>query len=128
MFSEAEDLNLLMRQGAEALSKRKFVLAMESFDAFVILAPQRAEGWNKRATLFFMMGNYKASIEDVQRTLALEPRHFGALAGLGMIYEALKQKEAALKAFQAALAINPHMSEVKERATNLAQALEDSKI
>ena len=128
MFSEAEDLNLLMRQGADALSEGDLDLAMDSFNAFVILAPDRAEGWNKRATAYFMMGNFKASIVDVQRTLALEPRHFGALAGLGMIYESLKQKKAALKAFQAALEVNPHMEEIKERAANIAQALEDSKI
>jgi tetratricopeptide (TPR) repeat protein len=128
MFSEAEDLNLLMRQGADALSERDFALAMDSFNAFVVLAPDRAEGWNKRATAYFMMGNFKASIEDVQRTLALEPRHFGALAGLGMIYDALKQKKAALRAFQAALDVNPHMAEIKERAASITQSLEDSKI
>ncbi|MGY8959428.1 MAG: hypothetical protein ACKVKG_07835, partial [Alphaproteobacteria bacterium] len=66
--------------------------------------------------------------EDVQRTLALEPRHFGALAGLGMIYDALKQKKAALKAFQAALDVNPHMEEIKERAASIARSLEDSRI
>jgi tetratricopeptide (TPR) repeat protein len=128
MFSDQEDLNFLMRQGAAALKKKDYALALESFDAFVVLAPTRAEGWNKRATLHYMMGDYKRSIEDVKRTLALEPRHFGALAGLGLIYEALGDKKAALTAFHAGLKVNPHMTAIKEKAKRIAQEIKDSNI
>lgn len=128
MYSDEEDLNILMRQGTEALSENDFALAMESFNAFVLLAPTRAEGWNKRATLHFMMGNFKRSVEDVKHTLALEPRHFGALAGLGLIYEALGNKAAALKAFRASLDVNPHLAGIKEKAARIAREIEDSRI
>lgn len=128
MYSDEEDLNILMRQGADALSERDFELAMESFDAFVQLAPTRAEGWNKRATVYFIMGDFKRSIEDVKHTLALEPRHFGALSGLGLIYEAIGEMASALKAFRAALAVNPHLSDIKEKVRWIARDIEDSKI
>jgi tetratricopeptide (TPR) repeat protein len=128
MYSDEEDLNILMHQGAEALTARDFDLAMESFDAFIQLAPTRAEGWNKRATLYFQMGDFKRSIEDVKHTLALEPRHFGALSGLGLIYEALGDMPSALKAFRAALEVNPHMPNIKEKVRWILRNIEDSKI
>ena len=75
-----------------------------------------------------MMGNFKRSIEDVKHTLALEPRHFGALARLGVTYEALGEKASALKAFRAGLDVNPHMKAIKEKAKQIAQEIEDSNI
>ena len=75
-----------------------------------------------------MMGNFKRSIEDVKHTLALEPRHFGALARLGVTYEALGENASALKAFRAGLDVNPHMNAINEKAKQIAQEIEDSNI
>ena len=109
MEAESEDLNILMNQGAVAMSSQNFDLALESFNALITLAPEMAEAWNKRATLYFMMQNFEASVADVQKTLSLEPRHFGAIVGMGLIYERLGDQKAALRAFEQGLKINPHM-------------------
>jgi tetratricopeptide (TPR) repeat protein len=100
----------LMARGSEALARRDHLEARDAFDELVRRAPDFAEGWNKRATLHFVAGDYRASVEDIRRTLALEPRHFGALSGLGLIYLAVDRPEAAARSFEAALAIHPHLS------------------
>jgi tetratricopeptide (TPR) repeat protein len=118
-----EDSNLLMKQGVLYMSRGELPLALAAFNGVVSHEPKLAEGWNKRATVYFLMGDFASSVEDIERTLALEPRHFGALSGLGQIYLALDKKAAALKAFDAALAINPHMPSVKEAAEDLRKEL-----
>ena len=103
------EIERLMQHGMAALSEDDQDEALAAFNEVVEHDKNFAEGWNKRATVEFVMGDYDASVEDIERTLALEPRHFGALSGLGQIYLALDRKPLALKAFQAALAINPHL-------------------
>jgi len=83
--------------------------AIAAFSDVVKVAPKFAEGWNKRATLHFLMGDYVQSLSDIERTLQLEPRHFGALSGRGLIYLKLENLERALAAFEAALELYPHM-------------------
>ena len=109
----------LMRQGITAMGEDDQAAALDDFDAVVKYDKNFAEGWNKRATIEFVMGDYSASVADIERTLALEPRHFGALAGLGQIYLALDRKALALKAFHAALAINPHLDSVRQTVKSL---------
>ena len=128
MYSDKEDLNALMRQGTFAMAARDFDLALESFNALIELAPNMAEAWNKRATLYYLMGNYEASVADVKQTLKLEPRHFGAIVGMGLIYDALGDKEAALKAFRRGLALNPHMPQIREKAKQLEREIKDHNI
>jgi tetratricopeptide (TPR) repeat protein len=82
--------------------------AIEHLTALTDHAPDFAEGWNARATAYFHAGLYGPSLADIQRTLALEPRHFGALSGLGLIFEELGRKEQALAAWRLAHAIHPH--------------------
>jgi tetratricopeptide (TPR) repeat protein len=115
---------VLFRQGLEYMNNGEHEKALTNFNALVEIEPDFAEGWNKRATLYYMMGNLDASVADIQKTLSLEERHFGALSGLGLIYSDLGQKEAALKAFRAALDINPHMEEIRRRADELAEEVE----
>ena len=101
---------------------------MESFNALIELAPDLAEAWNKRATLYYLMEDYDASVADVKQTLALEPRHFGAIVGMGLIYDALGDQEAALEAFRRGLKVNPHMPHIKQKSEQLARELKDRKI
>lgn len=116
--------NVLYRQGEQYMNEGAHDKALESFDALVVIEPEFAEGWNGRATLHYLMGNLDASIADIKRTLALEERHFGALSGLGLIYDALDRKEAALKAFRAALEIHPNMQAIRRRAEELVEETE----
>jgi tetratricopeptide (TPR) repeat protein len=112
VWTEAGDAggDALMARGSEALARRDHLAARDAFDELVRRAPDFAEAWNKRATLHFVAGDYRASVEDIRRTLALEPRHFGALSGLGLIYLAIERPEAAARSFEAALAIHPHLA------------------
>ena len=102
--------------------------SLASFDKIVDMAPNFAEGWNKRATVHYLMGNYDASVNDIQKTLALEPRHFGALAGLGMCYEVLGNDAAAAKAYTLALAANPHLSRIHKRLQTLREQIRRNNI
>ena len=103
-----------MTDAARAMSQRRFGGALRQLNRVVTLAPDYAEGWNRRATVHYMMGEYGHSIADVKKTLQLEPRHFGALSGLGLIYIALEQYAAALAALENALKHNPHLDGVKQ--------------
>jgi tetratricopeptide (TPR) repeat protein len=114
-----EDSNILMWRGLISMKRSDYAAARETFAALTEKAPEFAEGWNKKATVEFMLDDYDASVRDIERTLALEPRHFGALSGLGEIYLALGRKEAALKAFEAALAINPHLESLRATIESL---------
>lgn len=106
---EEEEIATLLAEGERAMHARRFSDAIAKFDAVVEAAPDFAEGWNRRATAYYMIGDYEASIADVDRVLELEPRHFGALSGLGQIFAAQGQLEAAIEAFEYALQVNPHM-------------------
>lgn len=96
-----------MGRGRLAMGLGDLERAMESFDRVVALAPDYAEGWNKRATVLFLEERYQSSMLDIHRTLALEPRHFGALSGLGMILMILGEDDAALSAYEEVLRIHP---------------------
>jgi tetratricopeptide (TPR) repeat protein len=124
--SENAAVNQLMQQGVRALRGQHYPTALQAFDRLVEQAPEFAEGWNKRATVHYLMGNWRASVRDIQRTLTLEPRHFGALFGLGLIYDALEQPEAALRSFEATLALNPHSESTRHRIEELRRQLRGS--
>ncbi len=93
--------------------------ALSVLDKVVEADPRYVEGWNLRATVHYLRDEYGPAIDDIEHVLTLEPRHFPALAGLGRIMLALDDKKMALKAFQAALAINPHLDSVREEADSL---------
>ena len=98
-----------MFQGVEAMKLQQFEQAFGHFSLLIKLAPDYAEGWNKRATVLYLMGRFKESEADVMRTLELEPRHFGALSGQGLIKIALQDWTGAIYFLESALKINPHM-------------------
>jgi len=93
--------------------------AISLLNEVVSLSPEYAEGWNKRATAYYMRENYKAALMDVERTLRLEPRHFGAWSGLGTILQAMGEDARALQAYKRALKINPHLSGIAKEAALL---------
>ena len=112
-------MDLLLQRGRDALREGQTNDAIEHLTALTDHAPDFAEGWNVRATAYFNAGLYGQSIADIARTLTLNPHHFGALSGLGAIFEELGQDEQALAAYRAALAIHPHLERIKQAATRL---------
>jgi tetratricopeptide (TPR) repeat protein len=113
----------LMEKGLTLMAEDEDEAALKAFDGVITRAPDFAEGWNKRATVEFLLGDYQASMTDIAHVLKLEPRHFGALAGLGQVELALGNKEAALNAFNQALALDPHLGDVAEMADSLKREL-----
>ena len=113
----------LLERGRAALADGDFSAAYNHLTALTDHAPEFAEGWNARATLFFEMQHFGPSIADIGRTLALEPRHFGALMGLGFMLEDMGELDHALAAFQAAQAIHPHREEINEAVARVSRAL-----
>lgn len=99
----------LMRRGIFAMADARNDEALQIFHRLIAVDPDFAEAWNKRATLYFLMGELEKSRADVERTLELEPRHFGALSGLGQIELLSGDRDGALQAFEHALDSNPHL-------------------
>lgn len=114
----------LMRNGAAAMNARNFGRAEVLLTRVTELAPNFAEGWNRRATVRFLAGDFSGSVSDIQRTLQLEPRHFGALSGLGAIYTELDDPDGALAAFEAALAVHPHLPAARVNVEHLRELLD----
>lgn len=112
-------MDLLLKRGRDAMNAGFPQVAIGHFTALIDHAPDFAEGYNARATAYFQTGDLGPSVADIAKTLTLNPRHFGALAGLAMIFEQLDQPEQALEVYRAALAINPHMSDVKDAVERL---------
>lgn len=127
MTSGNINIDFLLRQSRMAIREGSVQEAYGALDRVIKIAPNFAEGWNRRATLHYMQGRYRDSVADILKTLELEPRHFGALSGLGMIYMAEKRWGAALKAYEKALEVNPWLhngkallKELKRRADGQA--------
>ncbi len=116
---------VLLGQAVVAMSASENVASLEILDRIVASYPTYAEAWNKRATLHFALGNYEASLRDIDKVLDLEPRHFGALAGRGMIYQTQKNWTAALNAYREALSMNPSMTGVKNAVQELSKRERD---
>lgn len=112
-------LDLLLQRGRDALELGDTRAAIEHFSAIIDHDPSFAEGWNGRATAFYNAGEFGPSMYDIAQTLALNPRHFGALSGLAMIFEGTEQPEKALEAYRASLAIHPHLAGAAEAVKRL---------
>jgi tetratricopeptide (TPR) repeat protein len=123
--SSDDEINKLMLAGLSAMTTGRLRRAERIFDEIVYKAPEFAEGWNKRATIYYFLQEYQKSAADVRQTLLLEPRHFGATAGLGLIFLSLDYYESALGAFQQALDINPHLTGPKQQIKRLEEYLND---
>ena len=115
---------LLMMRAKAAMDAQQSDVALKLLDAVVKLRPDYIEGWNRRATLYYLKNDYGRSLHDIEQVLIREPRHFGALAGLGMIMQDLGDDKRALDAFRKALAINPHLEKIPELVKTLSEKVE----
>jgi tetratricopeptide (TPR) repeat protein len=116
-------VDALMVRGVDEMNGGRLAEAVASFSEAIRVRPQFAEAWNKRATAYFLMHEYRKSIADCAEVLARNPKHFGALSGLGQIYLALDDPEQALKWFRRALEVNPNMPTVEYNVKALEEAL-----
>ncbi|CTQ32374.1 tetratricopeptide repeat protein [Jannaschia rubra] len=114
-------LDLLLRRGMEAIADGDYPRAIAHLTALTDHAPDFAEGWNQRATAFFLSDRYGEAVSDIEQVLILEPRHFGALAGLGIILEQLGEEESALRAYEAAQQVHPAEPNVNSAIERLQQ-------
>jgi tetratricopeptide (TPR) repeat protein len=122
--TSSDTIALLMQRAKVATESRQLDVAIKLLDAVLKLHPDYIEGWNRRATLYYMQNDYQRSLEDIEQVLIREPRHFGALAGLGMIMQELGDDRRALDAFRKALAIDPHLARVQELVRTLTEKVE----
>ncbi|MDR6291721.1 tetratricopeptide (TPR) repeat protein [Inquilinus ginsengisoli] len=113
----------LMRRGSAALLSRDYAVAEAAFTAVVDRAPDFVEAWDRRAVTRFLRGDCAGAIRDIDRTLALQPRHFGALFGLGLCRAALGDYQAALDAFDRVLAVDPHYAPALSQAERVRKFL-----
>jgi tetratricopeptide (TPR) repeat protein len=122
--SGSDTADLLMERANEAIEGEEFSLAIEILDRLVVLQPDWAEAWNRRATVFFLTEDYRRSVADIGEVLRLEPRHYGAISGLGLIYRSLGDDKRAFKAFEQALEIYPQNESVRESLEELRPSAE----
>jgi tetratricopeptide (TPR) repeat protein len=121
--SGSASIDLMMQWSQKAMDDQKFDVALDFLDQVVTLQPKYAEGWNRRATVHYMMRNFGKSMSDIDQTLQLEPRHFGALSGLAQIMAATGHKQSALEAWQKVLAIYPMMRSAQDQVATLSEEL-----
>ena len=107
--SDNQQVNTLMQQLVEARGNRDYDMAFTLADQIVSIEPDNAEGWNQRATVHFLMGNYDLSLDDIIETLKREPRHFGALSGRAYILMKQNKNRQAIETINAALKIHPFL-------------------
>lgn len=121
--SGRDEVDEALVQGAQAMSRGNFARAIELFGHVIELAPDFAEGWNKRATAYYLADDLDASVRDIQKTLALEPRHFGALSGLGLIFIQQGDLSGALMAFEQVLRVHPNSPPARHRVREIKARL-----
>jgi tetratricopeptide (TPR) repeat protein len=116
--------DLLLEQATKSMNARQYDKALDILDAIVEHSPDFSEVWNKRATVNYVVGRIDQSLADINKVLSLEPRHFGALSGLGMIRRDKGDERGALEAFREALSINPYMDNVRDAVKALEKEIE----
>ena len=126
--SGSDTADLLLKRAHQAIGVENYADALKILDATVALDPDWAEGWNARATARYLDDDYKGSMADIAQTLKREPKHLGALMGMGMILEAREKKEEALKIYERVLEIAPHWRNAQEAADKLKAALAGSEL
>jgi tetratricopeptide (TPR) repeat protein len=124
LASGSDTANLLMTRAKAAIDGTDLDLAIELLDAIVKIKPDYVEAWNRRATIHYMRKEFGEAMADIQQVLRLEPRHFGALSGLGMILQEFGDEKQALVVFRRALEINPHLQKIPDLVKSLSEKVE----
>jgi tetratricopeptide (TPR) repeat protein len=120
----SDTANLLMSRVKQATDAKEFDLAIKILDSIVAIRPDYVEAWNRRATIYYLKKDYARSMADIRQVLAREPRHFGAISGLGMILQEFGDEKHALEVFRRALAVHPHLSKIPDIVKSLAEKVE----
>jgi tetratricopeptide (TPR) repeat protein len=116
-------VDALFSVGVEQMNQGQAQAAIGTFTDIIRLKPDFAEGWNKRATIYFLIGEYDKSLSDCDEVIKRNPQHWGALSGYGQIYVQLDKPEQALVYFQRALAVNPNLQQVENMIQQLKQVV-----
>src|SRR5215475_11168403 len=124
LASGSDTCNLLMSRVKTAVDGEKYDLALRLLDSIIELKPTYVEAWNRRATVFFLKRDYGSALADLRQVLSREPRHFGALAGLGAILLDVGDEKNALDAYRRALAIDPHLKGVADKVKTLTDKVD----
>ncbi len=124
MRSGSDTADLLMERASTIIRQKDWKLAEDLLDRLIEIEPQWAEVWNKRATVRFFADDSSGAMEDLAHVLQLEPRHFTALVGVGVILEKTERNAEALRVFRRALEINPQLDEVRAKVEKLTITVE----
>jgi tetratricopeptide (TPR) repeat protein len=124
LASGSDTANLLMSRVKTAIDANDLNLAIELLDALVKVKPDYVEAWNRRATIHYMRKEFGESLQDIRQVLRLEPRHFGAMSGLGMILQEVGDDKHALDVFRRALEVNPHLQRIPDLVKSLSEKVE----
>jgi tetratricopeptide (TPR) repeat protein len=124
LASGSDTANLLMSRVKTAVEAQDLDLAIKLLTAIIELKPDYVEAWNRRATIYYMKREFGASLADIRQVLAREPRHFGAISGLGMILQEFGDEKSALAVFRRALAIHPRLPKIPELVKQLSEKVE----
>jgi len=121
-------LTELLDKGSLLIDRRQLKKAYEIFSQIIIADPRWSEAWNKRATVLYLMKQYQSSLDDINITLTLEPRHFGALTGQALNYIELKKYDKAIESYKAAQKIYPIIDAAKKMIPQLQELINDQTI
>jgi len=124
LISRSDTVNLLMGRVRTAVEAKELDLAVRLLDTIIGLRPDYIEAWNRRATIHYMRKDFDRSLSDIRQILAREPRHFGALAGLGLIMQELGEDKRALEVYRRAIDINPYLPRVPDLIKTLTDKVE----
>ena len=125
--SGSATVDILMQWANTAMLERRYPSAIDFLNEAIALDPEYAEAWNRRATVYFLQKDYAHAMYDINRTLELEPRHYGALTGMAAILRLRGLKEQALKAYEQALIVYPMMRDAQKNFNDLADELTDTR-
>jgi len=124
LASGSDTCNLLMTRVKSAIDAENYDLAIRLLDSIIEIRPKYVEAWNRRATVFFLKKDYGSALTDLRQVLAREPRHFGALAGLGAIMQDIGDDKDALDAYRRALEIDPHLKGIGDKVKTLTDKVD----